>query len=366
MKLDPLFRKLPLNGEMSKNLVFGLELSRMAVFSGQAMSLPFFEFLFRGKSDFQPKEFQKNYQIALKDLIAFLKEDATNIANEVYPIDVLKTENPIRFWNRFPRIILDGIKISRRRDGKKSKDFGDQEKQYFDDLPEYYQRNFHFQTDGYLSEHSADLYEHQVEILFSGAADAMRRMMIAPLKQHLGEKELKSDGEGLHFLEIASGTGRLTRFIKLAFPKARVTCVDLSEPYLKYAQTNLKELRGINFIQGDAAKLPFLEAQFDAVFSCFLFHELPAAEREKIMKESHRVLKSGGFVGVLDSIQTGDFPDMDFALEQFPQRFHEPFYKNYSKNPVEKLFEPAGFTIPRAKRGFLSKVVWAQKMLSKT
>ena len=39
--------------------------------------------------------------------------------------------------------------------------------------PDYYQ-NFHHQTDGYLSDHQA-LYDLQVEILFNGSADAMRR-----------------------------------------------------------------------------------------------------------------------------------------------------------------------------------------------
>src|SRR5580658_7183348 len=41
--------------------------------------------------------------------------------------------------------------------------------------PRYYLQNFHYQTDGYLSRHSAELYDHQVEVLFGGGADAMRR-----------------------------------------------------------------------------------------------------------------------------------------------------------------------------------------------
>ena len=34
----------------------------------------------------------------------------------------------------------------------------------------HYLQNFHFQTDGYLSEASAELYDYQVEVLFSGGA----------------------------------------------------------------------------------------------------------------------------------------------------------------------------------------------------
>lgn len=47
-------------------------------------------------------------------------------------------------------------------------------------FPDYYLQNFHHQTDGYLSDHSAALYDLQVEILFNGAADPMRRRLLKP------------------------------------------------------------------------------------------------------------------------------------------------------------------------------------------
>ncbi len=47
---------------------------------------------------------------------------------------------------------------------------------YLAGLPEYYGRNFHYQTEGYLSEESAELYEHQTEILFMGTLGLMRRL----------------------------------------------------------------------------------------------------------------------------------------------------------------------------------------------
>ena len=45
-------------------------------------------------------------------------------------------------------------------------------------FPDYYLRNFHYQTGGYLSERSAKLYDQQVEVLFIGSADAMRRQAL--------------------------------------------------------------------------------------------------------------------------------------------------------------------------------------------
>ena len=227
------------------------------------------------------------------------------------------------------------------------------------DLPEYYQRNFHFQTDGYLSNDSADLYEHQVEILFSGSADAMRRLIIPQLKSAYA-----GQGEGLHFLEIAGGTGRLTRFMKLAYPKARITVLDLSYPYLKKAQQNLKKFDRLDFVQGAGEDLPFVAEKFDAVYSCFLFHELPLEIRKRVVAESFRVLKAGGWMGLVDSVQKEDTKDFSWALEQFPVDFHEPFYKNYTQNPMEGLLAFRGFTELKKDIGFFSKSLLAKKPIS--
>ena len=214
----------------------------------------------------------------------------------------------------------------------------------------------HYQSGGYLTEKSADLYEHQVEILFSGSADAMRRLIIPLFKEKYSNK-----GEGLHFLEVGAGTGRLTRFMKLAYPKARITVLDLSEPYLKKAQENLAEFKHVDFVQGKAESLPFKDHQFDAVYSCFMFHELPLEVRQLVLQESFRVLKGGGILGFVDSVQKTDAEDLMWALEQFPKDFHEPFYKNYSLHPMEDLIHQAGFKGIHKNQGFFSKALMAEK-----
>ena len=49
--------------------------------------------------------------------------------------------------------------------------------------PEYYLQNFHFQSGGWLTEESADRYDTQVEVLFKGTANAMRRQALPPLAE---------------------------------------------------------------------------------------------------------------------------------------------------------------------------------------
>ncbi len=132
-----------------------------------------------------------------------------------------------------------------------------------------------------------------MEILFSGAGDAMRRLIIPLLKDiH------PNQGEGLHFLEVAAGTGRLTRFMKLAFPKAKITVLDLSYPYLKKAQDNLREFDRLDFVQGAAEELPFQDGKYNVVYSCFMFHELPIEIRKQAVSEAFRVFERRRAYGV--------------------------------------------------------------------
>lgn len=341
-----------------ENSVYGYELLRSLTFLGQSLTLPMFEFLLTGQTQ-RPinREAAKRMGVAYKDLIKLLKEDSANIAKGLYPVDVLLPESPKDFLLRYPQIIVDGVKISRRRLSHKAHDFEPEAKQYFPDVPEYFQRNFHYQSGGYLTDKSAELYEHQVEILFAGAADAMRRLLLRPLREHFPY----SQGEGLHFLEVAAGTGRLSRFVKLAFPKAKLTILDLSYPYLKKAQENLQGFKKINYVQGDAANLPFKSDQFDAVFSCFLFHELPLDVRRQVLSEGFRVLRPGGFYGLVDSIQNADNKTLTWALDDFPKAFHEPFYKNYQMNPMEGLLQAAELQSVQNHLGFFSKVVHGVK-----
>ncbi len=339
-------------------------LLRSTAFLGQNLSLPLLELLATGKSKAVDPQFLSHLQVFLQDMNLLLKRDAQNIAAGFYPMEVLKPESPIAFLSRYPKILKDAFAVADRRNSKKTKDFEQSSEEFFHELPEYYRRNFHFQTGGYLTDESAQIYEHQVEILFSGAADAMRRMIIPLMKKQFQDyngQDVSKDGSGLHLLEIASGTGRLTKFMKLAFPKARITVLDLSDPYLKRAKQNLKEFDRINFIQGDAANLPFQDHHFDGVYSCFLFHELPFEERKKVLKESHRVTKPGGLVGFVDSVQKDDKPKLNWAIKQFPVDFHEPFYKNYTENPMEGLMKYLGFENFQAAFGFFSKAVVAQK-----
>jgi ubiquinone/menaquinone biosynthesis C-methylase UbiE len=85
-------------------------------------------------------------------------------------------------------------------------------------------------------------------------------------------------------------------------------------------------------------------------------HELPTAVRRAVAAELRRVLRPGGTLIVVDSLQTGDEPAYDALLDYFPFAFHEPYYASYLAEDLDRIFTP-GFTPAERSLAYFSKVV---------
>lgn len=342
-----------LNPKLSQPFLKGWVYGRSLLYLSESLPLILLHRLQNKDLASSPPDAFKN--ALFKEIKNLLDQDIENILTGHYPVEVLLPEGgPLQHFGSFTRVLTDAVKLKERKQSS-HKEFSDEAKDWSRDLPEYYTRNFHFQTDGYLSEASAELYDHQVELLFRGVSQAMRRLLLPPLHTWAKQKP------PLKILEVACGTGSFTRSLALSLPDSKITAFDLSFPYLKKAQSRLSKFARVEFIQGQAEDLPFKSDQFDAVVSSYLFHELPLKVRKTSLLEMNRVLKPGGFLGVLDSLQLNDVPTLNWGLEQFPKDFHEPFYKNYLVNPMETLIKEAGVQDIQSRYGFLSKALYGSK-----
>ena len=223
-------------------------------------------------------------------------------------------------------------------------------------LPAYFLQNFHYQTGGYLTEDSAELYDMQVEVLFSGTANAMRRQCLVPLAEFIAGKDQRK----VKVADIACGTGRLARFIKQAWPRINLTISDLSDSYLGEAERHLRPYKA-ECVPANAEQLPFADASFDVLTSVYLFHEVPPKVRRIIATEFARVLKPGGRLIFMDSLQRGDTEGYDGLLDMFPINFHEPYYATYTREDLTRIFADAGLTPITQRPHFLSKLVVCEK-----
>ncbi|KAK4531626.1 hypothetical protein CCYA_CCYA08G2483 [Cyanidiococcus yangmingshanensis] len=224
--------------------------------------------------------------------------------------------------------------------------------------PAYYKQNFHYQTDGYLSAASAERYDFQVEVLFGGLADMMRRQTLGPLLLFLRERvrsqrELNERALPLTVLNVPCGSGgflmdlldNLTADEELQ--DVCVTNLDLSPFYLQRAQARVQELtsstatKHASFVHANAESLPFPNESFDAIVSIYLFHELPNEARRRVIAEWTRTLRPGGRIVFADSLQKGDNPAMEAALDRFRVNYHEPYYQSFIETDLRRLFSEA-------------------------
>ena len=228
--------------------------------------------------------------------------------------------------------------------------------------PDYYLQNFHHQTDGYLSDHSAALYDLQVEILFNGTADPMRRRVIAPLVRGLRTFAGRPAGQ-IRVLDVATGTGRTLRQIRGALPKAQLVGLDLSSAYLRQANKWLGQLPGElpQLVQGNGETMPFAEDTFQGVSCVFVLHELPGEARQNVINDCFRILEAGGVITLADSVQLADSPQFSTVMENFRRVFHEPYYRDYISDDIEARLKAAGFEAVVAESHFMTRVWSARK-----
>lgn len=70
-------------------------------------------------------------------------------------------------------------------------------------------------------------------------------------------------------LDLACGTGILTRLISDTYPNAKIIGVDIMQNYLDVAKTNSRSYKNITFLNQDAEKLD-LDLKFDCITSSYI------------------------------------------------------------------------------------------------
>lgn len=100
-------------------------------------------------------------------------------------------------------------------------------------------------------------------------------------------------GEGDAILDVGSGTGALAFALTQAIPSVRVTGVDPSLAYVRYAQARTPGDR-VRFSVGDAQALQFPDASVDKTLSLLVMNFIP--DPEKALREMMRVTRPGGIV----------------------------------------------------------------------
>jgi len=147
-------------------------------------------------------------------------------------------------------------------------------------------------------------------------------------------------------LEIGCGTGPIARVLA-AWPKVgEVVGVDPSPYLIDKAQSLSPGAANLVFEVGDGKALRFREASCDVVILHTVLTHVPAPEA--LLAEAHRVLRSGGWLGVCDgdfstaTLSTGDLDPLEVCVNAFVEGFVND---RWMVRRMSRLATDAGFEV---------------------
>ncbi|OIJ88326.1 class I SAM-dependent methyltransferase [Streptomyces colonosanans] len=129
---------------------------------------------------------------------------------------------------------------------------------------------------------------------------------------------LLPEGAG-RLLDVACGTGIVTRRLAAGRPGLRVTGADLAHEMARYAAARLPGV----VVRADSRRLPFPDGAFDAVTSVWLLHLIDSPEDVRaVVNECARVLRPGGaYLTTVDKAAAHDVgSDIDAVLAPRPSQ----------------------------------------------
>lgn len=172
--------------------------------------------------------------------------------------------------------------------------------------------------------------------------------------------------KGMTILDLGCGNGRV---YQLAHKKqAEYIGIDQSEGLIALAREKSPEAR---FMVSEMTELPLESDSVDLMLAIASFHHLPSTEeREKCLREIHRVLKSDGRAIFLNWNLAGEFVQRKIAEGSYTtlneqdviipwrdgtkKNYGDRYYHGFSESELNELFVKTGFTLEKqhyTKRG---------------
>lgn len=148
-------------------------------------------------------------------------------------------------------------------------------------------------------------------------------------------------------LEIACGTGRVTKHLAISVKHDTITATDLNPDMIAIAKERVADKK-IKWMAADAMELPFDDNSFDLVvlqFGIMFFHD-----RSKGLSEAYRVLRPGGRLIFNTWDKTENVPaiyDGRKVIESYfegdPPKFYSIPFSMYDEKELKELPTNAGF-----------------------
>jgi ubiquinone/menaquinone biosynthesis C-methylase UbiE len=204
-------------------------------------------------------------------------------------------------------------------------------------VPEYYARH--------------DIHQHPGNLHGAPTAGVVYEASALSIHPNTKKNELherfvelvKTHGAFDRILDMGCGFGKSTVPLARAFPQANVMGIDVSAPCLQLAaaDSTREGLANIDWRQADLRATNLPDASFDLVTSTMVLHELPPPEIAATLRETHRLLCTGGVSIHLD-FRTDD-PFWQFIMYGHGLRNNEPYLEPLIRMDLASAYREAGF-----------------------
>jgi ubiquinone/menaquinone biosynthesis C-methylase UbiE len=219
------------------------------------------------------------------------------------------------------------------------------------EIPDYARHEIHQQPGGYVGDPLGGwVYHYAVTLGFRGGTADHDENHLEYTQAHTKP----ADGKVRRILDIGCGTGQSTTPLKMRFPDAEVWGIEVGAPMVRYAHYRaIKMGLDVNFRHGLAEATGFPDGYFDLVTDHLLFHEVSAEAAQKIVAETHRILRPGGVFSHHDLTAEGNPNEAPSKTvtgkahlwETHRHNNYEAHYLKYAGTDFPGLLRKAGFTV---------------------
>jgi len=217
--------------------------------------------------------------------------------------------------------------------------------------PEYYVRSFHAYAEGNLGWEPAlevEVAAHAVHARIFPDAGAKGDALLRQSYHDILKSALPTEPQDI--LDLGCSVGMSTFALQTAYPKAKITGVDLSPYFLAVANhkasKQLTTHTSPTWLHAAAESTGLPDRSFDLVSAFLIFHELPQSAAVAVLQEARRLLRPGGHLALMDmnprSQIYAKMPPYILTL----LKSTEPYLDEYFALDLEQAFMDAGFDRP--------------------
>jgi tRNA (cmo5U34)-methyltransferase len=137
-------------------------------------------------------------------------------------------------------------------------------------------------------------------------------------------------------IDLGCGTGKISGMVKIDFPSAMITCLDVAENMIKMAKNNLSDYSDIRYRLADFNHFDF-EEQYDVAISSLSLHHLTTDEDKKeFYRKIYNNLLPGGIFYNADNVIASN----DYLQGIYMDKWKEFMRKHISEEEIDNNWIP--------------------------